>query len=111
MAMAGEPETGFAGAVALHRAGRLAEAIALYRDLIATDPENDGIRLNLGAALAATGDRDGAAAAYDAILQRAPDHAGALYNLGNLRRNAGEGPRRSTSTAAASRSTRVIPGR
>lgn len=88
--MAGEAEPVFAGAVVLHRAGRLAEAIAIYRDLLAVEPENDGIRLNLGAALAATGDRVGAAAAYEAILQRAPDHAGALYNLGNLRRNAGK---------------------
>jgi tetratricopeptide (TPR) repeat protein len=87
--MAGQPPSDFPGAVALHRAGRLAEAIAIYRDLLDRDPGNHGIRLNLGAALAAAGDAAGAAAAYRTILDSAPDHPGALYNHGNLRRNEG----------------------
>lgn len=74
-------------------AGRLAEACALYREAIAATPDHVGARVNLGIALAASGDAAGAIAALEAALAIDPDDVFAGYNLahqlylrGDLRR-------------------------
>ena len=69
-------------AMAHHRAGRLAEAEALYRQALARDPSLANVHTNLGAALQAQGRIEAAADAYRAALTLAPDNAAARSNLG-----------------------------
>ena len=66
------------------RDGRLAEACELYRQAIAAAPQHASARLNLGAALEAAGDLDGAEGAYRAVLGFEPANAYAHYNLANV---------------------------
>jgi predicted O-linked N-acetylglucosamine transferase (SPINDLY family) len=65
-------------------AGRLAEACEHYRRAAALAPGHVPAQLNLGIALAASGDAQGAAAAYRAALAIDPGHAAANYNLATL---------------------------
>lgn len=81
-----------ADAVAHHQAGRLAEATAGYRAIIAHDPENAAAWINLGAGLRAGGDPKAAAAALERAVQLVPDHAGAHLNLGNALVDLGDMP-------------------
>ncbi len=68
--------------------GRHAEAVALIRRAIAASPLAPGFHCNLGNALLAMGDSDGAAAAYREACALNPGDAEPLYNLANLLRNA-----------------------
>ncbi len=64
-------------ATALHGAGRFAEAIALYRRVVLTDPRNGRAHYLLAAASLATGDPAAALASVDRALAldpRSPDH-------------------------------------
>ena len=54
--------------------GRLAEAIAAFRAVLAAEPGNAGALANLGAACAAEARMDAAIAAYDAALRLAADN-------------------------------------
>ncbi|TDI25397.1 MAG: tetratricopeptide repeat protein [Acidobacteria bacterium] len=63
--------------------GRLDEAIALYRDALARNPNNAIAYSNLGTALAANGQMDEAIAQHRRALDLAPNDADGHYNLGN----------------------------
>ena len=63
-------------------AGAPADAVPLFARAVAGDPTNASYQANLGNALRATGDLDGAAAAYRRALQRAPSLGDAANGLG-----------------------------
>ncbi len=65
-------------------AGRLAEARERYRAAVAAAPEHAAAHLNLGIALEALGDAEGAVRSYETALERDPVDPYALYNLGKL---------------------------
>jgi protein O-GlcNAc transferase len=71
-------------ALALHRAGRLAEADALYLKALAARPDLVEAHNNRGAIRQISGDWEGALACYDAALTHRPDYAEALANRGNV---------------------------
>jgi|SRR5579883_1620313 len=74
----------------LHRAGRLAEAEALYRAVLAQEPRNaDALHL-LGLIAGAAGQTDAAVALIREAIRVMPSLAPALYNLGRLLQNRGE---------------------
>jgi predicted TPR repeat methyltransferase len=81
--------TRFEEARALHHAGELERAAALYRAAIDEDPGDFRSRHNLGAVLESLGDAAGAEAAYSAALATGPDAAWTHYNLARLRHLAG----------------------
>jgi len=70
-------------ALALHRAGRLAEADALYAQALALKPDLVEAHNNRGAIRQMAGDWDGALGCYDAALRLRPDYVEALANRGN----------------------------
>ncbi len=112
-----------AAATLHHQAGRLDQAAALYRQVLAAhsghakanhllgavlvaqgrpqegeellgraaglDPSQPNYRYSHGVVLQMLGDADGAAAAYEATLRVAPDHAQAHNNLGVLAQSSG----------------------
>src|SRR5262249_21252344 len=63
-------------------AGRLSEAIAKFREIVAIDSLDPKARTDLGVALAQAGDRKGAIEQLTEALQIAPGNAGVRYNLG-----------------------------
>jgi len=63
----------FAKAVALHRAGRFAEAVTLYRRIIRREPDLPEVHDNLAAALAALGRLSEAAASCRCASELDPD--------------------------------------
>jgi predicted O-linked N-acetylglucosamine transferase (SPINDLY family) len=69
---------------ALEDAGRLAQAQALYRQAVARAPGHARAHLNLGIALAAGGDEDGAIVAYERVLALEPVHPFGNYNYARL---------------------------
>ena len=73
---------GLARAAALHRDGRLAEAIAAYEALLADDPGDAGVWHNLGVARAGAGDAAGALDAFDRALALRPGYLHAHVNRG-----------------------------
>ena len=78
-----------ARAAALHRDGRLAEAVAAYRALLADDPENAGTWHNMGVALAETGEPGAALDAFDRALALRPDYLHAHTNRGGALQSLG----------------------
>jgi len=69
--------------LALHKAGAMAEAGALYRSALMADPANvDALHL-LGLTYKAAGKLDEAQSAIGAAVALKPDFADAHYNLGN----------------------------
>lgn len=92
-----------------HRAGRLVEAAAICRDLLAQNP-NDANALNLlGVISSQTGNPDAAAEFLNRAIQFQPDHALAHNNLVLFLRAAGESMRPSNPTDAQSISARIEP--
>ena len=67
----------------LQAQGDFGEAIALYRDALARDPEDAVAYSNLGTALAATGELGEAITQYRRALNLAPNDADSHYNLAN----------------------------
>ncbi len=65
-------------------AGALGEAEALYRQAVAASPGHPRGHLNLGIALMARDDLDGAAAAFERVLAIDPTHPFANYNYARL---------------------------
>ncbi|MBM3488179.1 MAG: tetratricopeptide repeat protein [Alphaproteobacteria bacterium] len=82
--MAGAPlsplERLLADGLAHHRAGRLAEAAAAYRNALAAAPGHPAITHNLAVVLAAGGDHAGALALLDAAIAAEPGYAAAHFN-------------------------------
>ncbi len=66
----------------LAEAGNHAEAARVFAQAVEHDPTNAGYRANLGNALRASGDLDGAAGAYRQALERVPDLTDAANGLG-----------------------------
>lgn len=66
-------------------AGKLEEACALYREALRLAPQSARAHLNLGIALHALGDDDGAVARYKQALVLDPANPYAGYNFGKLR--------------------------
>jgi tetratricopeptide (TPR) repeat protein len=60
------------------------KAAQAFAKAVEAQPDSARARINLGAALAATGDRSGAMAQYRVALRLAPDNATAHYNMGQL---------------------------
>jgi Flp pilus assembly protein TadD len=79
----------FQQALALQRAGRLTEAIALYRQLLRKRESADDYA-NLGVALRSQGQVNAAVGAYRRALALSPRHVFALSNLGGALRALGQ---------------------
>jgi Flp pilus assembly protein TadD len=67
-------------ALACHRAGRFAEAIAQYKRILSIKPDLPEIHNNLGRALAELGKLEAAAAAYRRAIKLKPNNPEALCN-------------------------------
>ena len=65
--------------------GRLGEACERYREAVAASPGYARAHLNLGIALEALGDSDGAIRSFETALAIEPENPFANYNFGNLR--------------------------
>ena len=72
-----------------HRVGRLAEAEACYRRVLAAQPSHFEAYSNLGAALKGQGKVDEAVAAYRQAIGIRPDYFRAHFNLGNALKDKG----------------------
>ena len=81
----------FAGAVAAHRAGDVAEAERGYRQILATDSGHAGSLHLLGVVAAQSGRFGEAEALIGAALRADPANADALGDLGNVLRGLGRG--------------------
>jgi tetratricopeptide (TPR) repeat protein len=75
-----------------HREGRLAPAAALYRQVLALQPDFAEAHVNLGSVLQAQGAADQAIAHFRRAIALMPDFAPAHYNLGNALALAGRDP-------------------
>lgn len=73
-----------AEALALHERGALAPAVALYQALLAAEPQDARLWLNLGAALHGLGRRGEALSAYGEATTRDPGLVEAVFNRGCL---------------------------
>jgi predicted O-linked N-acetylglucosamine transferase (SPINDLY family) len=71
-------------AITHHQAGRLGDAEADYRRLLALQPDNADVFFNLAVALRQQGRDEEAVAAYRRTLTLRLDYTEAHYNLGNL---------------------------
>ncbi|HEX3755539.1 MAG TPA: tetratricopeptide repeat protein [Rhizomicrobium sp.] len=69
-------------AIAHHQAGRFAQAVALYRQVLARDPGHAASHDNLGHALASLGKFDESLLAFQGAIALEPDNAEFLFNLG-----------------------------
>jgi Tfp pilus assembly protein PilF len=74
--------------LAAHQAGRLTEAAADYKKVLAYDPKNQWAHYNLGLIEQWGGQNAAAEADYRAALKVDPNFVGALYNLAILRSTA-----------------------
>ncbi len=72
------------------RVGRFSEAVAAFRAALAAEPDSVRARVNLGSALASTGEREAAVALYREALELKPDNRTARFNLGVLLAQAGD---------------------
>ena len=70
--------------VAAMRDGRTAEAVEIFREGVAQTPDDASLRQQLGSALFAGGDRDGAAEQFEAALRLDPAQARAHAGLATL---------------------------
>jgi protein O-GlcNAc transferase len=77
-------EEAYGQALSCHRAGRLAEADALYLKALAAKPDLVEAHNNRGAIRQVATDWAGALACYDAALKHRPGYAEALANRGNV---------------------------
>jgi Flp pilus assembly protein TadD len=91
----------FAEALKCHQAGRLLEAVTLYRRILAVEPQHANVHCNLGAALADLGQPATAEAAQRRAIELKPDFAEAHNNLGNLLKNLGRPGEAETAYRAA----------
>ncbi|MFB3051296.1 MAG: tetratricopeptide repeat protein, partial [Acidimicrobiia bacterium] len=70
--------------LAHHKAGRPAEAVALYQATLEGNPGHTDALFNLGALLGAQGQFDEATGCYERVLELMPEDADTLSNLGNV---------------------------
>jgi predicted O-linked N-acetylglucosamine transferase (SPINDLY family) len=95
-------------ALALHQAGRLAEADAAYRDVLAIDPANSDALHFLGVIAQQQGALDSAAAWMSQAIAANPANVHAHHNLGKLFEAQG---RSAEAIACFERVTELAPGR
>jgi len=88
------------------QAGRMAEAEALYRQVLAQEPNRAEAHFNLGEILGRLGKTDQSIACYERAIQFKADFREAHYNLGNALKEAG---RLDEAIAAFGRAIRVLP--
>jgi tetratricopeptide (TPR) repeat protein len=69
------------------RAGRFAEALAIYRELVRRQPDLPDVWAEMGALYNLTGDADHAIGAYRQVVRTRPGDGLAWYNLGALLQN------------------------
>lgn len=81
---AGEAERLIAEGRKAEEEGRLDDACERYRAAVAAAPRYPAAHLNLGVALEAAGDAEGALKSYQALLGFDPGNAVANYNVGKL---------------------------
>ena len=81
----------FDAVAGLEETGRYAAAAASWSAALQHWPGDDVALFGLGTARYLDGDLDGARAAYEGLLDQAPDHAAALNNLANVLADAGCG--------------------
>ncbi|MBI5382291.1 MAG: tetratricopeptide repeat protein [Opitutae bacterium] len=96
----------FAAGVAARQAGRNAEAIAAFTQVLAAEPQRAEACWQLGLARAAQGDLDGALADCDRAVQLAPDRAAAWNARGSVRLQRKEYPQ---AIADCTRATELDP--
>ncbi|MBL9148300.1 MAG: sulfotransferase [Phycisphaerae bacterium] len=97
----------FQNAVALHRAGRHREAIAIYRELLAMAPDNHAVLDLIGMALTSAGDVDEGRRHLQRAIQLAPLTASYHHDLSLNFRRTGEFER---SHASLDEALRLAPG-
>ncbi|HSV82051.1 MAG TPA: tetratricopeptide repeat protein [Ramlibacter sp.] len=85
-----EPDQNYRWALCLHRAGQLAEAEAVYSQVLQHEPTHLGARIDRGHARRDRGASAEAQADFRAALAARPDHPQALQCLGNLLRHQGQ---------------------
>lgn len=90
-----------------HRAGHLAEAEALYRQILAVQPDHLDTWHNLGLALSQRAQWDEAVAALRRAIELKPDFTSAHFNLGNAFKDQG---RADEAIAAYRRALELEPG-
>lgn len=95
-----------ADAVDTHKAGKLEEAISLYRQFLALVPTDASIWSNLGVAHRIRHEYDAAVGCYQRALEIKPDDAGYLSNLGNALKDL---DRMDESLAAHARAASLAP--
>lgn len=91
MTATGEADDAIAEALTHHRAGRLAEAEAAYRQALAVCPGHPRVLHNLGVVSAQRGDRVAALALFDSALAADPDYAEAHLNRAAALEETGRG--------------------
>lgn len=77
-------------AVRLHRAGRVAEAIIAYQQILASWPDLFDAQVNFGNLLAKSGRTREAITAYRSAIKIKPDAPDAHFNLGNALKTIGQ---------------------
>lgn len=77
-------ESAFQSALDLHRAGKLPEAEATYRGILATDPDDVDVIHLLGVLAKQTGRDDEALKLIEHAIELDPEYAEAHFNLGNI---------------------------
>jgi protein O-GlcNAc transferase len=95
-------------ALALHRAGRLGEADALYAQALSLKPDLVEAHNNRGAIRQMAGDWESALTCYDGALRHRPDYVEALANRGNCLIQLRRWPE---ALAAFDRTLKLSPGR
>ena len=76
-------------AIESFNAGRVAEAIELWRTALEREPGQWEVMVYLGSALSQSGELDEAAALYESAIAQEPGLAEVHYNLGNIRQSQG----------------------
>lgn len=89
------------------RQQRIADAVALLREAIAAHPGDALLHADLGSALVASGDRDGAFAAWRRACELAPEQPMPWFNLGRNLQLTGESE---AALAALQRCRALAPG-
>jgi uncharacterized protein (TIGR03032 family) len=84
------PAFHFQQGTALYRQGRLADAIAAYRECLALEPDYPNARYHLGVALGDAEQDDEASAHLHAVLAQEPERAEAYNSLGYLASRRGQ---------------------
>jgi len=99
----------FQQALADHRAGRLLQAQAAYRQILTIDPARADAHSDLGAALNDLGRPADAEASYREALRLRPNYPEAHYNLGNVLRDLGRPAEAEASYREALRLRPIFP--